>query len=49
MNTQPTGLRLPVDLRVKLEKMAEQQHRTISNLIIHILSQHVKEVENEDE
>lgn len=43
--TKATGIRLPVDLHAKLGRMALQQHRTFSNLVIHILQQHVKEIE----
>jgi predicted HicB family RNase H-like nuclease len=43
--TKPTGIRLPVVLHAKLGRMALQQHRSFSNLVIYILQQHVKEVE----
>jgi predicted DNA-binding protein len=43
--TKATGIRLPVALHAKLGRMAIQQHRTFSNLVIHILQQHVKELE----
>lgn len=43
--TKPTGIRLPVALHAKLGRMALQQHRSFSNLVIHILQQHVKEIE----
>jgi len=44
----PTCVRLPWKLRAKLGRMALHQHRTLSNLIIHILEGHLKEIENEN-
>ncbi len=34
-----TSIRLPDDLYVRLQKRAEQEHRTVSNLIVVLLTQ----------
>lgn len=37
MNTPVTAIRLPVDLKAKLEKIAEKDNRSLSNLIVTML------------
>ena len=37
------SLRLPDDLRAKIEKMAEQEGRTLTNMMIYLLRKAVEE------
>lgn len=37
MNTPVTAIRLPVDLKAKLEKLAQKDNRSLSNLIVTML------------
>ena len=41
-------LRLPADLRERLEAIAQKQHRTLTNQIIHILWEWLAEHEREN-
>lgn len=36
-------LRLPPDLREQLERVAEEEHRTLTNLIVHALREWLEE------
>jgi predicted transcriptional regulator len=38
----PTPVRVPDDLKAKLQKLAEKENRSLSNLIITILKDYVK-------
>jgi hypothetical protein len=40
-------LRLPADLRAELERIAHEEHRTLTNLIIHALRQWVESRKSE--
>jgi hypothetical protein len=40
MNTIPTSIRLPADLRRVFRKQARKEHRSISSLIIYVLDCH---------
>jgi hypothetical protein len=35
-------LRLPADLRAELERIAQEEHRTLTNLIVHVLREWVE-------
>ncbi len=43
----PTSIRLPLDLKEKLEKAAKEDQRSVNNLIVLILSRWVKEHEKD--
>ena len=47
-NKPTTSIRLPVDLKAKLQKEAEKQGRSLSNLIIYILKQYVDQLDKEN-
>ena len=40
-------IRLPEDLRVKLQAVADEQGRSLSNMIIYILRKEVERIERE--
>jgi hypothetical protein len=40
------GLRLPRDLREQLEHIAQAEHRTLTNLIVHVLREWVAQQES---
>jgi predicted DNA-binding protein len=42
MNTPVTAVRIPEELREKLQKLAEKENRSLSNLIVTILEKAVK-------
>lgn len=42
MNTPVMSLRIPDELRKKLEKLAEKENRSLSNLIVTMLDKAVK-------
>jgi predicted transcriptional regulator len=42
MNTPVTAVRIPQDLRAKLEKLAEKENRSLSNLIVTLLEKAVR-------
>jgi predicted DNA-binding protein len=46
-NKPTTSIRLPVDLKAKLQAESEKQGRTLSNLIIYILKQYVDQLDKE--
>jgi len=47
-NKNPTtSIRLPVDLKAKLQAESEKQGRTLSNLIIFVLKQYVDQLDKE--
>ncbi len=41
----PTSIRLPEDLKSRLEELAAKEHRSLSNLIIAILYERVEQEE----
>lgn len=43
----PTSIRLPLELKEKLEKAAKEDQRSVNNLIVLILSRWVKEHEKD--
>ena len=45
MDTIATSVRLPVDLKEKLEEIARNDSRSLNNLIVLILQRAVKEYE----
>lgn len=47
MNDKPTSIRLNPDLKAKLQKEAEKQGRSLSNLIIYVLKQYVDKLDKE--
>lgn len=38
----PTSVKMPPELHQMLKSLAESQHRSMSNLIIHILTEYVE-------
>ena len=46
-NKPTTSIRLPVDLKAKLQAEAEKQGRSLSNLIIFVLKQYVDQLDKE--
>ncbi len=46
--TKQIGVRMPVDLLEKIDKLAELEHRDRSNMVVHILSLYVESLEKQD-
>jgi predicted transcriptional regulator len=42
MDVAPTSIRIPRDLRDQLEKIAKEQRRSLSNLVLLVLEQFVE-------
>ena len=42
MNIKPTSIKLPEDIHEKIRKQAEEEERTVSNMIVYILKQYYK-------
>jgi predicted transcriptional regulator len=42
MNTPVTAVRIPEELREKLQKLAEKENRSLSNLIVTLLEKAVR-------
>lgn len=40
---QPTSIRLPNELKARLQERARQEHRRVSNLIVHLLDEATKD------
>jgi predicted transcriptional regulator len=47
INDKAIGMRLPSALHRRLQELALAEHRTLSNYIVHVLSEHVAQVERE--
>lgn len=45
--TKQIGVRMPVDLLEKIDRLAELEHRDRSNMVVHILSMYVESLEAE--
>ena len=46
-DVKPTSIRLPLELKEKLERAAKEDQRSLNNLIVLILTRWVKEHEKE--
>jgi metal-responsive CopG/Arc/MetJ family transcriptional regulator len=46
--TKQIGVRMPVDLLERIDRLAEIEHRDRSNMIIHILSMYVESLEGDE-